>query len=423
MASLYQPGKCWSIQFEDRDGVRRSLSLGRVPKRTAQATKIRVEDLVAAHLAGTTPEPDTSRWLATAGDRLVNKLAAIGLAQNRSTALLGPWIDSFLHDREADNNFARRTYLSYLAPFEHLRQHLGDNKPLRSITKAEARGWRDAVAKLPGRNGEPLGENTVRKYVSKVRTLINAAIADELIDRNPFEGLPASTVEVRERQYFVTREEAAQVLGACPSLEWRLIFALCRFGGLRCPSELLVLRWGDVLWDRSRFVVDSPKTGLRVVPLFGELRPYLEQAFDQAEPGAEFVIGRTRDSSTNLRTTMMKIVRRAGLTPWPKLFQNLRATRATELADDFPSHVATAWLGHSEQIADKHYRQVTDDHFERASAAYMLQKAPEGGRSKPRRSQQTPSNAGSFNLVQLLAGASIAETGLEPVQEFPPGGF
>lgn len=82
-----------------------------------------------------------------------------------------------------------------------------------------------------------------------------------------------------------------------------------------------------------------------------------------------WIDGFFRDSSANLLATMRKIVRRPGLTPWPKLFQNLRATRATELADQFPSHVATAWLGHSERIADKHYRQVTDDHFEKASAA------------------------------------------------------
>ena len=61
---------------------------------------------------------------------------------------------------------------------------------------------------------------------------------------------------------------------------------------------------------------------------------------------------------------MDRIVRAAGLEPWPKLFQNLRATWATELAGTAPDHVAAAWLGHCEAIANKHYRQVTDEHFE-----------------------------------------------------------
>ena len=58
--------------------------------------------------------------------------------------------------------------------------------------------------------------------------------------------------------------------------------------------------------------------------------------------------------------------RRLGLTPWPKLFQNLRSTRETELAEDYPLHVVVAWIGNSQPVAAKHYLQVTDDHFAQA---------------------------------------------------------
>ena len=36
---------------------------------------------------------------------------------------------------------------------------------------------------------------------------------------------------------------------------------------------------------------------------------------------------------------LLKIIARAGLEPWAKLFQNLRATRETELAEIYPMHV------------------------------------------------------------------------------------
>jgi hypothetical protein len=62
----------------------------------------------------------------------------------------------------------------------------------------------------------------------------------------------------------------------------------------------------------------------------------------------------------------MRIIRRAGLTPWPKLFHNLRASRETELAAEYPTHVVCAWIGNTERIAAKHYRQVTDDDFAQA---------------------------------------------------------
>ena len=137
-------------------------------------------------------------------------------------------------------------------------------------------------------------------------------------------------------------EAAYKVLEACPDAEWRLVFALSRFGGLRCPSEHLALTWPDVDWERNRFRVDSPKTGVRWVPIFAELRPYLAEAFEQAPEGALYLINRYRDVQVNLRTQLLRIIRKAGLEPWPKLFHNLRASRETELAAEHPIHVVCA---------------------------------------------------------------------------------
>jgi hypothetical protein len=75
------------------------------------------------------------------------------------------------------------------------------------------------------------------------------------------------------------------------------------------------------------------------------------------------VVHRYRDGNANLRTNIERIIQKAGLKPWPKLFQNLRSTRETELAETFPIHVVCAWIGTSEAVAKKHYLQVTDEHF------------------------------------------------------------
>ena len=73
----------------------------------------------------------------------------------------------------------------------------------------------------------------------------------------------------------------------------------------------------------------------------------LQEAFDDAPEGTEFVIRRYRCDKSNLRTQFMRILTKAGVTPWPKLFVNLRATRATELREEFPGHVVDSWIGHS----------------------------------------------------------------------------
>jgi len=59
----------------------------------------------------------------------------------------------------------------------------------------------------------------------------------------------------------------------------------------------------------------------------------------------------------------------------PRLFQNLRSTRETELAQDHPIHVVCAWVGNSPNIVQKHYLQVTDEDFERAADGVSSQPA------------------------------------------------
>ncbi len=139
--------------------------------------------------------------------------------------------------------------------------------------------------------------------------------------------------------YHVTEK----LLEAWPDAEWRVIVALCRYGGLRCPSELLALKWRHVDWERERFLVHSSKLehcrskGKRWVPLFPELRPYLDALYDEAPEGSQFVIAKTRDVGVNWRTQLERIIVRAGLTSWDRQFQNLRSSCETELAGAFPA--------------------------------------------------------------------------------------
>ena len=67
-----------------------------------------------------------------------------------------------------------------------------------------------------------------------------------------------------------------------------------------------------------------------------------------------------------LRTQAIRIIKQAGLEPWPKVFQNLRSSRETELVEQFPVHVVTSWLGNTPSVAQKHYLQTHDEHFRKA---------------------------------------------------------
>ena len=153
------------------------------------------------------------------------------------------------------------------------------------------------------------------------------------------------------------------------------------------------------------------------MPLFPELLPHLELCFDQAEPGEEFVITRYRRPNSNLRTLMMKIIQRAGLKPWPKLFQNLRSTRETELADDFPIQVVCDWIGNTEAVAAKHYLQVTEDHFTK-SLQNALQHPAVLPRTGPQATlpahEKTPVLQGFAAECEVVHTGQVEDRGLEP---------
>ena len=123
------------------------------------------------------------------------------------------------------------------------------------------------------------------------------------------------------------------------------------------------------------------------MPLFPELRKPLLELFSQMPEGSEYVITRYRGTNANLRTQFERILTRAGVSPWPRLFQNLRSTRANELCRIHPSHVAAAWLGHSEEVADEHYRNVTDADFDKAIAGASNQAAQNQAQHTPETSR------------------------------------
>lgn len=386
---------------------------------------------------GEKPADATRAWLKSLDRSVIERLADVGLTETREATRLGAYIQGYIDQRHDAKPNTRKKYRTTQLL---LIKHFGVDRKLESITRGDADAWRRAI-------GEGRSENTIRKYVCVAKLYFNAAVRSKLIDENPFDDQPSATMPNTTREYFVSRDEAAKVLAACPDAEWRLLFALGRYGGLRCPSEQFALKWSDVDWEGHRFCVRSPKTeklvhqGIRFVPIFPELRPFLEEAFDLAADGELYVVSRHRHESCNLRTQLGRIVARAGLVPWPKLWQNLRATRQTELEAEFPLHVVCRWLGNSPVVARKHYLQVTDEHFAKAagvdgarvneqseqeayarcahSNAAMHEMEGNGGNG------QSPNGPISGDCAALppVAMLNIAEAGVEPARELPPTGF
>ncbi|MFM8274980.1 MAG: hypothetical protein ACKODX_21985 [Gemmata sp.] len=99
--------------------------------------------------------------------------------------------------------------------------------------------------------------------------------------------------------------------------------------------------------------------------------------------------------NANLRTTFEKIIHRAGLTVWPKLFHSMRASCETDPMQNHPIHALTAWIGNAPKIALGHYLQTLDADFAKAvksgaeSGALGLQKAAQTGANAKRLDRTT----------------------------------
>jgi integrase len=279
--------------------------LGAVTKAQATQAKGYIESLASTRRGNLTLPPTTAEWLRDLKVDFHALLAERGLCDPRErTDGAAPSVtrlDTFL-----DGYIARRTDVkaATIIWYQHVRRCLveffGANKSLYEINAGDAKDFRRWLTRAkdktnPKAGGQGLGENTARKRCAIAKQMFADALDRELIARNPFGKMEGLSVGASDgRDYFVTCEEAAMVLQACPDAHWKLLFALSRYGGLRCPSEHLSLLWGDVDFESGKIIVRSPKTAhhegkeQRVIPLFPELRPYLQKVRDELEADPEF---------------------------------------------------------------------------------------------------------------------------------------
>ncbi len=134
--------------------------------------------------------------------------------------------------------------------------------------------------------------------------------------------------------------------------------------------------------------------------------------------------GKTRSARTRFLLQMRNApVHRAGLDePWPRLFHNLRASRETELAADFPLHVVTAWLGNTPKIALKHYLMVAESDFAKAvagAAQNPAQYVQEMACKARNQETQNPGFSGVCEPLRYCTSVKAERTGFEPADQFP----
>ena len=348
--------------------TRPKIRIGKVSAKVAQSVRVKIEALIASKASGQPLDRETAHWLREIDDRLHQKLARIGLVHARGESpqavTLSELVEQYIGKR---SKIKPNTLRNYQTTKRLLTDHFG---PSRSVSAIHAGHARDYKEWLVGKYAPA----TVSREIKRARQFFEYAKAHRLTEENPFAKIKAGSQKNTKRKHFVDQDVIEKVLAACPDNNSRLSVVLARFGGLRIPSEIQELKWSDIDWHGGKFTVQVPKKShidgheTKIVPIFPEIRSYLQQAFDEAPAGSDYVLPQRFRQESCVYNDVLSAIKQANVTRWPKLLVNLRASRETELMRQEPAHVVYAWIGNSREVAEDHYLMVTDADYARASA-------------------------------------------------------
>ncbi len=372
-------------------GKRPKITLGRIPKKRAEIVRGHIEALAVAKLTGTDPTEKVAEWLASIDGPLRVRLEELGLADPlavRDAAKPARMtVRGLVEHYKAGPKFGRLkagTQATMEQAFRAMLGHLGAETPIEDVTAGDAEAFEAAelAAYKPG---------TVCKRCEIATRLFRHGVKHGLLAANPFENgdIRRSSIATTENA-FIGQADALAVLAELPCPEWKLLFSLARWAGVRVPSEPRLLRFADVDWAKDRFRVRSPKTegqgkAERWVPIFPELRAPLLAACEAVEDGNPLLLPTIEHlTGAAIRRPLEAAIEAAGLEVWPNLWKSLRSTRETELLEKYPAHAVCGWIGNSPAVALKHYAQTPRHYFEAAAAgSSLLSTAPIAAQRPP----------------------------------------
>lgn len=184
--------------------------------------------------------------------------------------------------------------------------------------------------------------------------------------------------ESRYSRHTPSRGDVAQVLAALEG--WQRVAVLLLYATGARPGEVTFLRWGDLDLDAGLVHLGrhegARKTGERTIPIRPEVVREL-RAWGPGEPGALVLRDQPETAKAVLGFYLRRACEQAGIEPWsPMGLRRLAEDELYRRVGD-PS-AAAAMLGHSPEMALKHYRRATADDLRRAMETAELGKVPAG---------------------------------------------
>jgi integrase len=225
---------------------------------------------------------------------------------------------------------------------------------------------------IVGLRAKGLSESTVRSAYTILRSILDTAVRDDALGRNPAAAVARPKVTATEAAY-LTPQQVRMLLAAATTTRYASVFALLANTGLR-RGEALALRWADVDFEKEvlrvrgtlarvdgQLMVTEPKTAksrrtIRLSPAAARILRALKatQTTERLKAGSQWVqtgyvftteTGRPCDPRHALRA--LKVASdRAGL-PGIGLHTLRHSAASVMISNGVPLKVVSEILGHA----------------------------------------------------------------------------
>ena len=352
-------GTAYQIGFY-RHGAREWVSL---PRRytlaDAQELKRIIENILDAETIGRPIDARTALLIDTAPQDVKRRLERAELIEVPARFSILELLEEYLNNAA----FKPSTIRAKKAAFNWLARVIPLDQPAANVTPLHA-------ARLDALLTANVANTSRAGFMKDIKAVFNWAARAGLCVNTAFNGVSVGSFANKSREYYVTLELFNKLLETIEDEETRVLLTVYRFGGLRV-KEAYLLQWRDVDFGGRALIVHSPKTeryagrDARRVPLFPELCAALSNYKKTRKARADSYLF-TKTIAT-VRNKTLQGLKRIDAEPWPRLFQNLRSSRAIEINNLFGTHAEAEWLGHAPNVASKHYIHATKLDFTTAT--------------------------------------------------------
>jgi integrase len=262
--------------------------------------------------------------------------------------------DSFLAYSEA----RRKNHRNDLQMVNRLKGYFG-NRPLKSLTPDIVEGFLTQRRKAGNITftGKPLSNSTINRDLDILKSILNRAVFNNLLEKNPIQRVKGFKEESRDRT--LTFEEYEALLVRC-SPRLNAVIQLAYWTGMR-KSEILGLRWDQVDFQNKVVNLEAADTKTkekREVPLTEGLIDLLKRT--PKTLGNPYVFNHKGKRILDVKTAFLKACRAAGVKGFR--FHDLRHCAVTNFRKAGVSDsVIMSISGHKTHSVFRRYDRVDRD--------------------------------------------------------------